>query len=92
MADDADNLQGLSGASQSAPDSIQGCKKKHWVKVVLHYEDDHSEVPATECQHLNGDAVNGGPLGSGQLETHNLDDGSYQATFTEIDDKEWELE
>jgi hypothetical protein len=89
MSDDADNLQGLSGASQSAPDSEQGCTKKHSVKVVLLYADDHSAVPVAECQHLN---INGGPLGSGQLETSNLDAGSYQATFPEIDDKEWELE
>jgi hypothetical protein len=89
MTDDADNLQGLSGASQSSPNSVQGCDKKHSVKVVLHYKDDHNEVPVAECQHLN---VNTGPLASGQLETSNLDAGSYQATFPEIDDKEWELE
>lgn len=87
-------LQGLSNASQKAPDSQQSCKRKprHWVGVHLRYKDDKSDVEAADCLHESGDTVNAGPLAAGQLETHELEDGSYQATFPDIDASEWEIE
>jgi hypothetical protein len=89
----SDSLQGLSNASQAGPSAVQGCnQKKHWVGIHLRYEDDRTDVPAADCLHLSGDTVNGGPLAAGQLETHELDAGSYQATFPDIDASEWELE
>lgn len=90
----ADSLQSLSNASQKAPSAVQSCSKKpkHWVGVHLRYQDDRTDVPAADCLHLSGDTINSGPLAAGQLETHELDDGSYQVTFPDIDASEWEIE
>lgn len=90
----SESLQGLSNASQTAPESEQSCARKprHWVKVRLRYKDDKSDVEAADCLHLSGDTVNGGPLAAGQLETRDLEAGSYQASFPEIDASEWEIE
>jgi hypothetical protein len=88
----ADLLQGLSNASQKAPPAAQACNQKHWVGIRLRYQDDRTDVPAADCLHLSGGTINSGPLAAGQLETHELDAGSYQASFPDIDASEWDLE
>jgi hypothetical protein len=90
----SDLLRGLANASRRAPSLTQSCQQdpKHWVKVLLHYADDHSPVPATDCLHESGEAVNSGPLADGQLETRDLDPGSYEVSFPDIDAREWSVE
>ncbi|HEX3879825.1 MAG TPA: hypothetical protein VHW24_22740, partial [Bryobacteraceae bacterium] len=60
--------------------------------VHMVFQDDQTDVPAADCLHLNGDTINSGPLAAGKLETHGLDPGSYQVTFPDIDESEWEVQ
>jgi len=66
--------------------------KKHFVKALLHFKDDDKPVPATAGRILKGsEMVFGGPLGGGFMEAKDLDPGSYEVTFPDIDAQEWDL-
>lgn len=73
----------------TSPTTMQ-CQKKHWVKVRLKHRDDKTDVPAAACEiTLGGTEIAPGPLAGGVLEAHNLDPGSYEVSFPDIDASEW---
>ncbi len=86
-------LNKATGPGQTPPTGVKPCPLKvHWVKATLHFKDDDSIVQATAGKILKGsEEVNAGPLGGGFLEARQLLDGSYEVTFPDIDEQEWDV-
>jgi hypothetical protein len=62
-----------------------------YVTVRLKFKDDKKDVPNAKFNLMKGDAVaDPGPLANGLIEVKNLEDGSYDISFPEIDAAEWE--
>ena len=87
-------LQAVAKSTQPPSSQPGDCPlKKHFVKVKLEFEDDHTPVLAAACKILKGtEEIEGGPLASGELGTATvLEAGSYEVTFPEIDSAEWKV-
>ncbi len=86
-------LNQATSPGQQPPTGVKPCPlKTHWVKALLHFKDDDTPVPATAGKILKGDGeVHAGPLGGGFLEARDLEPGSYEVTFPDIDAQEWDV-
>jgi hypothetical protein len=90
-----DSLKSLGSSNKTTPNPKAKCTKekpKHWVGVKLTYKDDGRLVPAADCTIHNGtEVLNGGPLAAGVLVSRNIEAGSYEVSFPDIDADEWDV-
>ena len=84
-----DAMSGICGPG-AGPQAVSPCQKTHWVKVRLTFRDDKTNVSAAVGKiTLGAAAIAPGPLANGVLEARNLQGGSYEASFPDIDADEW---
>jgi hypothetical protein len=84
-----DAMSGICGPG-AGPQAVSPCQKTHWVKVRLTFRDDKTNVSAAVGKiTLGAAAIAPGPLANGVLEARNVNSGSYEASFPDIDADEW---